>query len=185
MSRSDLPLPGRAGRGNLPAHIDRPTPPPSRGRTLERERAASGRPLGWAHRLSLAAAAAGIVAVLGTAAVLRPDPRGHGTHTQLGLAPCNYFRMTGRRCPACGMTTAFAWAVRGRLDRAWGANPAGALLAPASVALVPWLIACAASGRPRWGAGSIDGPLMILVLAAAAVGLGAWTLRMILGRVFG
>jgi hypothetical protein len=133
----------------------------------------------------LAALALALVAVLATAGRLRPDPRGYGTHEQLGLYPCAFFAVTGYRCPSCGMTTAFAWGVRGRLDRAWVANPAGAFLAPACAALIPWLLACAASGRPRWGARSVDGPLVSIVVAAVALGLGAWTFRMILGRVLG
>lgn len=147
--------------------------------------AASGGRLGRATRLGLLAAAVGIAVVLATAALLRPDPKGHGTHTQLGLPACSFFRMTGNRCPACGMTTAFAWTVRGRIDRAWRANPAGTLLAGGSPLLILWLILSAASGRPRWGARTIDGPLILITLAAAAVGLGAWTLRMIHGRVLG
>jgi hypothetical protein len=147
--------------------------------------AASGGRLGKALRLALLAAAAGIGGVFATAAALRPDPNGHGTHTQLGLPSCSYLRLTGERCPTCGMTTAFAWTVRGRPDRAWQANPAGALLAVACPAVMLWLTLCAASGRPRWGARSIDGPLMAILVAAVAVGLGAWTIRMIQGRVFG
>ena len=37
---------------------------------------------------------------------------------------------------------------RGRLDRSWRANPAGSLLAPTCVVLIPWLLAGAARGRP-------------------------------------
>jgi hypothetical protein len=150
-----------------------------------RDMAGSGGRLGPAVRWALALAAAAIVGVLATAAWLRPDPRGHGTHAQLGLGPCAYLALTGRKCPSCGLTTAFAWSVRGRLDRAWRANPTGALLAVSCVGLVPWLVACAASGRPRWGARSIDGPLVVLMVAAVALGLGAWTFRLILGRVLG
>jgi hypothetical protein len=145
----------------------------------------SGERLRPATRWALLCAAAGIVGVFVTVAMLRPDPKGHGTHTQLGLPPCAYLRLTGRRCPTCGMTTALAWSVRGRLDRAWRANPAGAGLALSCSGLVPWLIVCAASGRPRWGARSIDGPLIVIIVATAGLGLGAWTVRLILGRVLG
>lgn len=147
--------------------------------------AAAGGRLGRAVRLGLLAAAAGLAAVLATAASLRPDPAGHGTHTQLGLPACSFLRLTGERCPTCGMTTAFAWMVRGRFDQAWGANPSGALLAAGTPLVILWLIHTAVTGRPRWGARTIDGPLILITLAAAAVGLGAWTFRMIQGRVFG
>jgi Uma2 family endonuclease len=184
-SSEDLPLPRNAFRCTVPAAHRWADPSPLGERNGMRGVAASGGRLGTAMRRVSLAAAAGILGVLATAALLRPDPRGHGTHTQMGLPPCAFFRLTGDRCPACGMTTAFAWTVRGRVDRAWYANPAGALLAMACPVVALWLIHSAASGRPRWGARSIDGPLIALVVAAVAVGLGAWTLRMIQGRVFG
>jgi Protein of unknown function (DUF2752) len=137
-----------------------------------------GRPTRWGMVLG----AAGLAAVLGVARRLEPDPRGFGTHTQLGLAPCPFYRMTGHGCPSCGMTTAFAWFARGRLDRSWGANPVGALLAPTCVALIPWLLAGAARGRPI-GFRSPGPPLTALLVAAAALSLLSWTIRLILGRV--
>jgi hypothetical protein len=121
-----------------------------------------------------------LAAVLGIALRLRPDLRGYGTHEQLGLPPCAFYATTGRPCPSCGMTTAFAWSVRGRLDRAWRANPAGSLLALACAALIPWLLSCAALGRP-WGARSLEGPLITLLVAIVAFGLAAWTIRLLFG----
>src|SRR4051794_7336480 len=67
-------------------------------------------------RWGLLAAALGVLAVLGVARCLRPDPKGYGTHQQLGLLPCGFRAITGLGCPSCGMTTAFAWFVRGRFD---------------------------------------------------------------------
>jgi hypothetical protein len=126
--------------------------------------------------------AIGLAAVLGVARRLEPDPRGFGTHTQLGLAPCLFARVTGHRCPSCGMTTAFAWFVRGRFDRSWRANPAGSLLAPACVALIPWLLAGAARGRPV-GCRSPGPPLTGLLVFSVALSLLSWTIRLLLGRV--
>src|SRR2546423_15540192 len=85
-----------------------------------RERAWLGRPT----RFALVGLAFGLAAVLGLARWLEPDPRGYGTHTQLGLAPCAFAQVTGERCPACGATTAFAWVVPGPLARTWRAQPA-------------------------------------------------------------
>lgn len=126
-------------------------------------------------------AALGLAGVFGVARRLEPDPRGSGTHTQLGLAPCLFARVTGRPCPSCGMTTAFAWFVRGRLARAWSCNPAGCLLAAAGLSLIPWLVAGAARGRPV-GCRSLEPPLIGLVVAAVTLSLLSWTLRLILGR---
>ncbi len=113
--------------------------------------------LGWPTRRALVLAALGLVGVLGVARQLEPDPRGFGTHTQLGLAPCAFALVTGHPCPTCGMTTSFAWFARGRFDRSWRANPAGSLLAPTCVALVPWLLAGAARDG-RQGSGRSTGP---------------------------
>ena len=47
------------------------------------------------------------------------------THTQLGMPPCNFVVMTGKPCPACGMTTSFALLVRGDVGASLRANWAG------------------------------------------------------------
>lgn len=138
--------------------------------------------LGGRTRLGLFALALGLAGALGLARRLEPDPRGHGTHEQLGLAPCAFARLAGEPCPSCGMTTAFAWSARGRPGRAWGANPAGSLLAPACAALVPWLLAMAATGRPI-GCRSPGRPLSLLLVATVALSLLAWTCRLLIRRV--
>lgn len=132
-------------------------------------------------RGALVGLAVGVVAVFVVARWLEPDPRGFGTHRQLGLPPCHFQWVTGQRCPTCGMTTAFTWFVRGRLDRSWKANPAGALVAPVCLALVPWLLAGAARGRPL-GFRSVETPLLGLLVAFVALSLLSWTIRLILGR---
>ena len=122
--------------------------------------------------------AVGLVGVLATARALRPDPRGFGTHTQLGLGACAFRELTGKGCPACGMTTAFAWSVRGLWVEAWRANPAGAVIAPAlGLGLLPWLVVAAATGRPRPFA-SADVPLVASVLAVVGLSLAAWGLKL-------
>ena len=115
--------------------------------------------LGWLSRGLLVVAAAVLAGVLGLSRMLVPDPRGYGTHTQLGLKPCAFATLTGRLCPTCGMTTAYAWFVRGRIDRSWRANPAGCLLAVLSIPLMIWLLACAVRAEPL-GFRSLSGPLM-------------------------
>jgi hypothetical protein len=141
--------------------------------------------LAGATRVGLVLGAAALAALLVVARCLEPDERGHGTHEQLGLPACAFRATTGEPCPACGLTTAFAWFARGRIDRAIGANAAGGLLAPACVVLIPWLLASSYAGRACWGARTIDGPILVLSLATVALGLAAWTVRLILGRVLG
>ncbi len=137
--------------------------------------------LGRRTRWALAVAAVGVAGVLGVARGLEPDPRGFGTHQQLGLPPCSFQTLTGFPCPSCGMTTAFAWTTRGRVDRAWRANPAGALLAPACVMLVPWLLVASATGRTP-GTRSPEMVLTALVVATVALSLVAWIVRFYTGR---
>jgi hypothetical protein len=110
---------------------------------------------------------------------LQPNPRGLGTHTQLGLPPCGLYRSTGIPCPSCGMTTAFAWMARGRVLRAVSAHPFGAFAFAAGLAvcvaslwalirgrsLLDWL------GRRSFG---LWGTLLVLLA------LGSWVLKLAL-----
>lgn len=136
--------------------------------------------IGPVPRVVLAVGALALVVVLGLARRLDPDPRGYGTHTQLGLPPCAFLAATGRPCPTCGMTTAFARLAHADPAGSWRANPAGSLLAPLSLALVPWLVAASARGRPApfrtW-----EGPLVGLAVAVVALTVVSWTIRMTLG----
>jgi len=84
-------------------------------------------------RLFAALALLTCCALLGMAAWLTPDERGYGTHQQLGFGKCGMLVTTGLPCPTCGMTTAFAYTVRGRLTRAFLAQPAGFFLAVVTV----------------------------------------------------
>lgn len=125
--------------------------------------------------------ALGLSTVFGLAFWLEPNPKGFGTHTQLGLPPCQFVELTGHKCPTCGMTTSFAWFARGRLDRVWESNPAALFLAPACLALIPWLLVGAVLGRPI-GFRSLETPLIGLVVATVVMSLLSWTIRLFLGR---
>lgn len=98
-------------------------------------------------RLALAVAGLGLITPLGIAAWLQPDPRGQGTHEQLGLPPCTFKVLLGLRCPSCGMTTSWAYAVRGRLVNSAMANAGGLLLAICAAVLGPWFLASGVLGR--------------------------------------
>ena len=136
--------------------------------------------LGRATRALLAAFALALASILVVARGLEPDPRGFGTHTQLGLWPCAFRATTGRACPTCGMTTSFAWFARGDVTRAWRANPAGSLLGPICLAMIPWLLLASARGRP-WPFRALERPLVGLSVAVVALTLISWTVRMTLG----
>ena len=69
-----------------------------------------------------------------------PDPRGFGTHHQLGLPPCTFRTLFGYPCPGCGMTTCFAHFVRGDFPAAARSNLAGLLLAAVCALMIPWCL---------------------------------------------
>ncbi|MEX2219019.1 MAG: DUF2752 domain-containing protein [Phycisphaerales bacterium] len=85
--------------------------------------------LGVGGRLVAGLVAAACLAVLVVAASITPAPEGHGSHSQLGLPPCGWAVVLDRPCPTCGMTTAYAHAVRGQFPGAFRAQPFGLLLA--------------------------------------------------------
>jgi hypothetical protein len=80
-------------------------------------------------RLLSAAIAAACLAVLIIAAVLVPSPTGVGTHTAMGLQPCQFLARTGLPCPGCGMTTSFSWFARGNIEASLYVQPMGMVLA--------------------------------------------------------
>ena len=98
-------------------------------------------------RLLLAGVASVGLLLLITARQLEPDPRGYGTHQQLGLTPCSFHQWTDYVCPACGTTTAWAHAVRGQFRQAVSVHLGGTLLCAAVLVAVPWLLASALAGR--------------------------------------
>src|SRR3954468_13240529 len=97
-------------------------------------------------RLVALGIAAACLGVLLTAARLTPDPSGTSTHTQLGMQSCQFLSRTGLPCPSCGMTSSFAWFVRGNLLASLYVQPMGtALAALASVTFwIALYIACTA-----------------------------------------
>lgn len=122
----------------------------------------------------------GIVAasalVLGLAAAIEPDARGYGTHTQLGLPPCGFLLLSGSPCPGCGLTTAFAHAIRGNWLMAASSNPLGLLLFLVVCACIPLGITAVLRGWSfndvverfalnRWG------------LALAGCAVAVWVVR--------
>jgi hypothetical protein len=98
-------------------------------------------------RIVLGAIGLGLVFLLAVAAVLKPSPFLIGTHQQLGLPPCSFLILFGIPCPTCGMTTAWAYLMRGELLRAFQANSGGVLLAGLDMTAAPWLVISAVRGR--------------------------------------
>jgi hypothetical protein len=86
--------------------------------------------------------------VVGAGVSLRPDPRGHGTHEQLGLPPCLTASVFGYPCPLCGFTTALANMARLRVGDALFACPFGALVFVGACAVLAWTLVALGTRRP-------------------------------------
>lgn len=106
-----------------------------------------------------------------------PDgtPRTMATHTQLGIPPCNFVVLTGKPCPACGMTTSFSLLVRGDVAASLRANWAGTIIAVVWAFTMIWAVASGIKGRPLFippGKGEIV--LTACVGVALALALLRW-----------
>lgn len=82
-----------------------------------------------AERILALLGAALLLAVLIASAFISPESKGHGTHEQLGMAPCPFLAATGIPCMTCGMTTSVSLASHGAPWRAIATQPVGALVA--------------------------------------------------------
>jgi hypothetical protein len=117
-------------------------------RPVQRPRPNTGR----ITRLSLLMIGALFAVIFGLAFWIKPygedgQPLSMATHTQLGMPPCNFIVMTGKPCPACGMTTSFALLVRGDLTASLKANWAGTLIAVLWALTMVWALAGGIKGR--------------------------------------
>ena len=136
-----------------------------------------GSPLSLPGRAGLLAASFVLVAGFTMACWLDPDPRGYGTHQQVGLPECTVQLLWNRPCPGCGMTTCFAHLVRGQWSAAARANPAGLFLGAVCFGLVPWLWLSAWQGKTV----GVDAPveaLLALMVSVVVVALTVWIIRL-------
>lgn len=84
-----------------------------------------------------AGSAVPVAVLLAIAWSLTPATEGFGTHQQLGLPPCTSIVLWSMRCPGCGMTTSWAWTMRGEFLAAIEANAGGTMLALIALAYIP------------------------------------------------
>lgn len=169
-----------AGFALIPPANDAISPPaeipvvgPPRGRAFVRRNPTTV----WVRGVLLGLAA-GLVVVLGLSLWLNPydetgEPRSMATHTQLGLPPCNFVVLTGRPCPACGMTTSFALLAHGDVRNSLKANWVGTLLALYWLALIPWCLVSAWKGR-AWGVRSGELLTTVSIVGFMALAIGRW-----------
>ena len=78
---------------------------------------------------------------------LEPDPRGWGTHEQLGLKPCFPMRHWNIPCPGCGVTTAVALAAHGAPLASLRTQPFGVVVIATALIAALWAITGHARGR--------------------------------------
>lgn len=129
-------------------------------------------------RLIALGIAAGCAVLLGIAVWLHPNRMGVGSHEQMRLGQCQFLAHTGLPCPTCGMTTSFAWFVRGNIFASFYIQPMGMLLAVAAVATVWVGLYIALTGRPvlrilRF-APRAPWVLILMLMLAAAWGWKIW-----------
>ncbi|MGB2988156.1 MAG: DUF2752 domain-containing protein [Phycisphaerae bacterium] len=127
---------------------------------------------------------AGCVALLSVAAWLTPDTRGLGTHEQFGHPPCTVVLLTGYPCPTCGMTTAFAHAVRGELLSAFHAQPAGFAMALATILAACVSLSVVFTGKV-WAVNWYRVSPARVTLAFLLLILGGWFYKLAVGIMSG
>jgi hypothetical protein len=108
---------------------------------------------------------------------LAPDPRGLGTHQQLGLPACTVREVFGVPCPSCGMTTSIAHFVRGQFLKSAQANAAGLWLAVCCLVQIPWSLKIAVTGRSPF-VFSFTAILIGLLLSVTLISLIQWAVRL-------
>lgn len=119
-----------------------------------------------------------LISSFGVALLLNPDPRGFGTHQQLGLPPCTFRLLFGYPCPGCGMTTCFAHFVRGQFREAVRANLVGTILASVSALLIPWSLWSLYRGR-LWMVSDPVRFAAVLTFSFAGLSLLVWMSQLI------
>jgi hypothetical protein len=133
-------------------------------------------------RLRGGAIAAACLAVLAVGASLHPAASGMGTAQQLGLPPCSIPIETGWPCPTCGMTTAVADVLHGRLGAAMLAQPAGVVLTCVLVLFAGLGIAELAVGRSMFRRLHLGRWWLAVGLAVLLLG---WGVKIVAGIVSG
>jgi hypothetical protein len=131
------------------------------------------RRLGWVGRAVALLVAGSCLSLLVTAAWVTPSPSGFGSHQRLGLKSCQFLKTGGVPCPSCGMTTSFAWFVRGNILASFYVQPMGFVLATAAAMTVWGALYVAMTGKPAYLLlGFI--PVRYTLLPALLFGVMAW-----------
>lgn len=92
--------------------------------------------------------------------------------------------LVGYPCPTCGMTTAFAYAVRGELGSAFNAQPAGLALALITVIAASLSLSIVVTGKV-WAVNWYRVSPTRVTLGAVLLVLGGWAYKLVAGLMFG
>ena len=133
------------------------------------------------HWMVVGVAAASVVALGLLAFVLEPDPRGFGTHEQLGLQPCMPMELWNFPCPGCGVTTSTALALQGHVGASLRNQPFGVVCAAGGLLFVAWALVALLFGRDL-GNDVRRLPFAKLVAAGAFVLCVCWVYKLALVR---
>lgn len=142
--------------------------------SLESRLAGAALPLARGEAIVLVLSVLAVVVLFAALLVFtEPDARGHGTHEQLGLAPCSWPILYDRPCPTCGVTTSVAWLAHGRPLRAFWVQPFGFAI---GVSLLLWAFAASRAllRRESLLARVARWPLGWLLVGAGLLLLAAW-----------
>src|SRR5688572_11984835 len=128
-------------------------------------------PVGRIIALSIALAC---LALLVTAVMIPPNRTGVATHTALGFDDCQFLVTTGIPCPSCGMTTSFAWFVRGNLLASLYVQPMGTMLAAAAGMTFWGGLYIAITGKPIYRRLLAEVPAAYYVIVPLGLAIAAW-----------
>jgi hypothetical protein len=119
------------------------------------------------HWIVLLGSWLGLLGLAGFGLALHADPRGYGTHEQLGLLPCLPMVLWDLPCPGCGVTTSVVAAVHGDLRSALVTQPFGLFVVLATVAVAAWGTLAHVRGR------DLKPALAAVPMGRVALGVGA------------
>ena len=136
------------------------------------------------HGIVLLLALAAPLALLALGLFLEPDPRGWGTHEQLGFRPCWPMTHWNVPCPGCGVTTAVALAAHGRPLESLRTQPFGLVLLAGALSMSLWALAGHVQRRDRYA--DLSGlPWKRLGSTLALLASFAWLYKLALVRGWG
>lgn len=130
------------------------------------------------HWVAVSLSLVGLACLAALALLTDPDPRGYGTHEELGLPPCSWIEIWGIPCPGCGVTTSVSLFVHGHPLRSALTQPFGFLCVASFALFAGWTAVLHVRGRDAGRALSRAPWLAIAILGAMAMVAG-WIWKLI------